>query len=133
MLGEAIAQIDCPVDPITLRPGDTVIVASDGLQYLPSDRIAQTLRERPFCKSAEIADALMNQVEALQDPNLDNVTFSVIQVRQNEARPETPAVVAQEESEGIIRWPRRRPRTRIQRIETGEEAEIPKRLAQRLE
>ena len=75
----------------------------------------------------------MNQVEALQDPNLDNVTFSVIQVRQNEARPETPAVVAQEESEGIIRWPRRRPRTRIQRIETGEEAEIPKRLAQRLE
>lgn len=79
--GDEIARIDCPEHAFDLRPGDTVIVASDGLQYLTMDAMTRVLRERPFARSADVVSALMDAVEGLDDPDLDNVTIGLIQVQ----------------------------------------------------
>lgn len=83
LFGEPIPEIDCPSEPTQLRAGDTLIVASDGLQFLTNSEITNLLRDRPFCKSSDIADALMAGVQSLNDPDLDNVSLSVIQVRHS--------------------------------------------------
>lgn len=81
LFGEPVPEIDCPSQPIQLRAGDTLIVASDGLQFLSNGQIEKLLRDRPFSRSSDIADALMEALKNLGDPDLDNVSFSVIQVR----------------------------------------------------
>lgn len=81
LYGDKIAKIDCPENALGLQAGDTIIIASDGLQYLTGDAITQVLRERPFARSADIVDALMQAVEGLGDPDLDNVTIGLIQVQ----------------------------------------------------
>ncbi|MDA3858261.1 MAG: protein phosphatase 2C domain-containing protein [Roseovarius sp.] len=83
LFGEPIAEIDCPSEPTELRAGDTLIVASDGLQFLTNAEIKTLLQDRPFSRSSEIADALMNGVQSLNDPDLDNVSLTVIQVRHS--------------------------------------------------
>lgn len=84
LFGEPVPEIDCPVRPVQLRAGDIVIVASDGLQFLKNERIEQVLREGNSRSSNEIADALIKAVHRLEDPDLDNVSLSVVQVRNNE-------------------------------------------------
>ena len=79
--GQDVPLIDCPQSSFTLLPGDVILVASDGLQYLSNDAIARVLRDRPMCRSSELADALMEGVMALNNSDLDNVTFEAIQVR----------------------------------------------------
>jgi len=83
LFGEPIAEIDCPSEPTELRAGDTLIVASDGLQFLTDAEIKTLLQDRPFSRSSEIADALMSGVQNLNDPDLDNVSLTVIQVRHS--------------------------------------------------
>lgn len=81
LFGEPIPEIDCPSKPTPLRPGDTLIVASDGLQFLTNAEIEKLLRDRPFGRSSDIADALMSSLKSLNDPDLDNVSMSIIQVK----------------------------------------------------
>jgi len=81
LMGEDIPQIDCPEDPLNLLPGDTIIIGSDGLQYLTDDAIAQVLRERPFAHCVDVVDALMAAVHNLRDPDLDNVTIGMLRVQ----------------------------------------------------
>lgn len=90
LYGEPVPEIDCPAQPVPLRPGDTLIVASDGIQFLSNSQIEKILRDRPFSRSSDIADALMEGVKNLGDPDLDNVTLSVIQVRAPERVPTQP-------------------------------------------
>ncbi|MEM9583130.1 MAG: protein phosphatase 2C domain-containing protein [Pseudomonadota bacterium] len=85
LFGAPIAQIDCPSSPVSLQAGDTVIVASDGLQFLSDEEISKVLRDFPLSKSKEIADELMNRLAGLNDPDLDNISLSVLQIAQ--ARP----------------------------------------------
>ncbi len=84
LLGEPVPEIDCPKQPFQLRAGDTLIVASDGLQFLTNAEIEKLLRDRPFSRSSEIVDVLMEAVKDLNDPDLDNVSLSVVQVRKPE-------------------------------------------------
>ena len=107
--GQEIPQIDCPSDSLRLRAGDTLIIASDGLQFLANDKIAQILRERPLCRSGEVADALMDALGVLNDPDLDNVTLSVIQVKTANLGTsdcsETDRAIGHDKS--VIPWPLR--------------------------
>ncbi len=98
--GQDIPHIDCPNAPFTLLPGDVVIVASDGLQFLSNDEIAGILRDRPLCRSSELADALMEGVRALNDPELDNVTFEAIQVRHA-----PPMAIVPKPEKSAVAWP----------------------------
>lgn len=80
LLGEDIPQIDCPDEPFRLRPGDIVIAASDGLQFLSDSRIQQVLSAKSKAGSSEIAELLVAEIEKLDDPHQDNVCFTVVKV-----------------------------------------------------
>lgn len=81
LIGAEVPKIDCPKEPFPLRDGDVVIVASDGLQFLSDSEIETALRRTKGAQSSEIAQQLLSDVMALKDPDLDNVSFSVVQVR----------------------------------------------------
>ncbi|SMY07292.1 PP2C family protein-serine/threonine phosphatase [Flavimaricola marinus] len=81
---DEVAHIDCPTLPFRLKAGDTIIVASDGLQYLSKEEITQVLVDRPMASSAAIVEALMSKLESLNDPDLDNVSISLVQARASE-------------------------------------------------
>jgi protein phosphatase len=78
--GQEIPRIDCPAEPFTLRPGDVLVLASDGLQFLEDDEIAAILRRRSGAPSARIAAELMQALEVLADPDQDNAALTVIQL-----------------------------------------------------
>ncbi|WP_175566927.1 PP2C family serine/threonine-protein phosphatase [Rhodovulum sp. ES.010] len=78
--GADISRIDCPADPVRLEPGDIVLAASDGLTFIDRDRIGALLAQHRRRSSAEIAGALFSEIEALADPDQDNVCFTVIRV-----------------------------------------------------
>jgi protein phosphatase len=81
LFGDQIARIDCPAAPVRLIPGDTLIVASDGVQVLAPDEIAALLRAYPMCRSDQLAARLMDAVAARDDPDQDNTALSVIRLR----------------------------------------------------
>lgn len=109
--GGTIAHIDCPSEPFALQAGDMLIAASDGLQFLPNDEIANVIRDLPLARSREISDALMSRLTALQDPNLDNVTILAIQVQQATQVRSVPHVVPQQSASDTKTslWPFGRP------------------------
>ena len=80
LLGEDIPHIDCPEEPFKLRPGDIVIAASDGLQFLSDSLIQQTLADEPEADSLQITRSLLGEITKLDDPHQDNVSFAVVKV-----------------------------------------------------
>jgi serine/threonine protein phosphatase PrpC len=78
LAGRVIPQIDCTAAPFQVCPGDIVIAASDGLQFLSDNRIARILERFKSQSSAVIVSALMHELEMLDDPQQDNVSLCVI-------------------------------------------------------
>jgi protein phosphatase len=81
LVGREIRHIDCPTTPTILKENDIVIVASDGLNSLMDEEIETVLQAHGHRSSAEVVDILMHQVEAIDDPEQDNVALSVIKVK----------------------------------------------------
>jgi protein phosphatase len=86
LAGHQIPRIDCPVTPVKLQDGDIIIAASDGLQFLDDNEIADLLSEHANSSSADISAGLLRCLEELDDPDQDNISFCVIKVRNPEAR-----------------------------------------------
>ncbi len=80
LMGAEIPKIDCGRPPVILRPGDIVIVSSDGLQFLSNGRIGEILNRHRHRNSEWIANALMQAIHELNDPDQDNVSLAVIRV-----------------------------------------------------
>ena len=80
LIGEPIERIDCPSRPFQLRDGDILVVASDGLQFLSNRQITQIVADNADAPSAEIANLLLEELLVVDDPEQDNVSFSVIKV-----------------------------------------------------
>lgn len=80
LLGDEIPRIDCPKEPFTLLPGDIVVAASDGLQFLSDRQIQRILSEDGGADSSIIAERLLAGIATLDDPYQDNVCFTVIKV-----------------------------------------------------
>jgi len=80
--GGGIARIDCPENALLLSDGDILVLASDGLQFLSDDVIANILYANQTKNSAEIARILFEALEKQGDPDQDNYTFSVVKVRE---------------------------------------------------
>lgn len=80
LIGETIERIDCPARPFQLKDGDILVVASDGLQFLSNRQITQIVNAYADRGSAQIASALLEELRTLDDPEQDNVCFSVIKV-----------------------------------------------------
>ena len=82
MTGEEISSIDVSESPVKLRPGDRVIVASDGLDTLGAGAIIQYSSWSATAK--ECVYALLKAVEDANKINQDNTTLIVIDVKEKE-------------------------------------------------
>ncbi|MFP7675478.1 PP2C family protein-serine/threonine phosphatase [Marivita sp. S0852] len=83
LIGEKVTRTDCPRTPFELKVGDIVVVSSDGLQYLEDSKIQKILQKYRRRSSAEIAGYLLEAIEALADPDQDNVSLAVIKLNHN--------------------------------------------------
>jgi formylglycine-generating enzyme required for sulfatase activity/serine/threonine protein phosphatase PrpC len=84
MTGEEISSIDVAENPIKLRPGDRVIVASDGLDTLGAGAIIQYSSWSATAK--ECVYALLKAVEDANKINQDNTTLIVVDIKERESR-----------------------------------------------
>lgn len=80
LIGEPIERIDCPDRPFTLNDGDILIVASDGLQFLSNSQITRIATENAANGSKAIAERMLEELLELDDPEQDNVSFSVVKI-----------------------------------------------------
>jgi PPM family protein phosphatase len=92
LMGTRISKIDCPTKPIEMKAGDIVVCASDGLQFLTNTQIEKVLGKYRKYRSTEIAERLLEELIRLDDPDQDNISFTVIKVndasvREKEDRP----------------------------------------------
>jgi len=88
MTGEEISSIDVSEKPVTVKPGDRVIIASDGLDTLGNGAIIQYSSWSATAK--ECVYALLKAVEDANKINQDNTTLIVVDVKErtNQERPE---------------------------------------------
>jgi hypothetical protein len=86
-MGTRIPKIDCPGLPVELRAGDIVICASDGLQFLTNAQIEKIVGKYSKKRSTEIAERLLEELNRLDDPDQDNISFTIIKVNDASTRP----------------------------------------------
>jgi serine/threonine protein phosphatase PrpC len=86
LMGTRIPKIDCPVKPFELKQGDIVICASDGLQFLTNAQIEKVLGKYRKSRSTEIAERLLEELHRLDDPDQDNISFTIIKVNDASVR-----------------------------------------------
>lgn len=97
LMGTRIPKIDCPATPFELKAGDIVVCASDGLQFLTNPQIEKVLAKYRKTRSTEIAERLLDELLRLDDPDQDNISFTIIKVndasvRVVEDRPRGPSL-----------------------------------------
>jgi serine/threonine protein phosphatase PrpC len=87
LMGTRIPKVDCPLKPYELRAGDIVICSSDGLQFLSNPQIEKLVGKYAKKRSTEIAERLLEELQKLDDPDQDNISFTIIKVNDATARP----------------------------------------------
>jgi protein phosphatase len=75
--GEEVDLVDLRKEPFPLEPGDTVILASDGIHSLEPDEIARLVGAFSADGVGAIADALIRHIENARLPFQDNATVIV--------------------------------------------------------
>ena len=90
LTGGTVAKVDCPAEPISLRPGDLVLFASDGVAAIDEPQLAALLHRDRHRPAQHIADRLIGEVQACCGTDQDNVSVAVVTAR---ARPK-PALRA---------------------------------------
>lgn len=83
--GDEIPKIDCPREGIRLRDGDIIVAASDGLQFLENHEIEAVLAEAPDASGMALAQAYLDRIAALDDPDQDNTSIAIVKVAIQEA------------------------------------------------
>ncbi len=92
LAGGEIAKIDCRAEAMSLKHGDIVLAASDGLHSLSDDAVAEVLQDQHHNSGGQICDALLQAVAAQKCPEQDNLSLCVIKVdcmgaNQNASKP----------------------------------------------
>jgi formylglycine-generating enzyme required for sulfatase activity len=85
MTGEEISSIDVSETPVKVRPGDRIIIASDGLDTIGAGAIIQYSSWSATPK--ECVYALLKAVEDANKINQDNTTLIVIDIKEKVAQP----------------------------------------------
>ena len=78
--GLEIPRIDESVDPTSLKSGDMVIAASDGLLTLTVAEISKEMAKLTEAPVIEIVRMLLSKVEKKANPKQDNTTIAIIRV-----------------------------------------------------
>lgn len=105
LMGATVAKIDCPSKPVELKAGDIVVCSSDGLQYLTNTQIEKVLARYRKSRSTEIAERLLEELVRLDDPDQDNISFTVIKVNDASVRPQNDR--AERQALAVTTRPRR--------------------------
>lgn len=84
MTGAEISSIDCPETSIKVKPGDRLIIASDGLDTIGNGAITQYSSWSDTAK--ECVYALLKAVEDVKRKNQDNTTIIVVDVYKTEEK-----------------------------------------------
>lgn len=96
LTGDEIADIDCPDQPLDLKSGDRLIVASDGLDTLSNGKILSFAEEEETPKAC--VDALLHAVEEAKMPRQDNTTIVVVSLSEAETHTASAAPPIAEQS-----------------------------------
>lgn len=99
MTGEDISSIDCPDNPVKVRPGDRLIIASDGLDTLGAGAIIQYSSWSATAR--ECVYALLKAVEEANKINQDNTTIVVVDIKEKAAPVEEVASTKESLSRAI--------------------------------
>ena len=87
LTGQEISLIDFQVDPLPLRSGDVLILASDGLLSLDAQDIIAELSAPDLKAPGEIGQRLLDAVSEKNDPRQDNCTVIAIGMSSIERAP----------------------------------------------
>ncbi len=90
VFGKEVARVDCSDTPLELQDGDTIVLASDGLQTLRNAEILKTVRRHGQRGSYQLTDALLRAVEDHQSPDQDNTSIIVMKYAATEATAPSP-------------------------------------------
>ena len=99
LTGSKIDLIDLRSEPLELRPGDWVVLASDGICSLPGDEIADVIYRFRQSTPGEMADGLIAAVAQKGVVDQDNTT--VVAVRVDAADDVPTRVVARPKGEEV--------------------------------
>ena len=80
MTGEELELVDCPLEAVSLMPGDIVIVASDGIQTLDEAAIKMRLDRHKSLTAEGITKKLLKAVVTVANPKQDNTSINVIRI-----------------------------------------------------
>lgn len=94
VFGQEVARVDCPDTPFDLADGDTIILASDGIQTLRNAEILKTVRRHGQRSSYQLTDSLLAAVMDLQDPDQDNTSIVVMKYAEGRVAAAAPALSA---------------------------------------
>lgn len=78
LTGTEIDLIDRSRRPLALQPDDIVILASDGIHTLPTERIRAIVEETVGQGPERVAEALVSAVDAARESYQDNTTVIVV-------------------------------------------------------
>jgi PPM family protein phosphatase len=81
LTGDPIEMVDHASENVALRAGDCVVLASDGIDTLAADAIADVIEEHRGEGARAIATALIDTVDRIARPGQDNTTVMAILVR----------------------------------------------------
>jgi serine/threonine protein phosphatase PrpC len=80
LLGIPMTMIDSPPHPITLKKGDIIIGASDGIFTLSHKALEELLQFGKHTTADKIADAIIFAIRRINDQRQDNTTVGVVKM-----------------------------------------------------
>jgi serine/threonine protein phosphatase PrpC len=80
VMGRELSLVDLRAEPLELRPGDRLLLASDGLLTLPEARISELLERHADRSAEELTEILLEAVSSAGNPYQDNVTVLLASV-----------------------------------------------------
>lgn len=78
--GDEIELVDSPPAGFSLKPGDIIIVASDGIQTLSEEVILAKLKRHSALTADAITRKLLTAVKRARRPRQDNTSINVIRI-----------------------------------------------------
>ena len=85
VMGDDIELIDVSPQPVAVKKGDRLLLASDGLLTLSEPEIAAILEKTQDAPLEDSVAALIQAVEAAEHPYQDNVTVLLYAPRESRA------------------------------------------------
>jgi len=104
LMGDAIELIDLRTEAVTLNDGDLVLLSSDGLLTLSSEKITAILTHDSDQPVANLVASLLKAVEDVAYPNQDNITITLY--RANSQTPSPNEMVNTESNSAQLAAPK---------------------------